>query len=371
MVYNYLFNISPADMLRSDFALNAGRSARTYAACSHRQTGTRGFKSTTFPNGERMSHIAVVFPGQGSQEAGMGRQLAESSSEAMDFWKKAERISGLPLRAIYWEGDEVAMADTRSLQPALTVVNLNLWRLLAPRARPMAAAGHSLGEYAALTAAGVLDAQETLELVSLRGRLMAEADPEGKGAMAAVLKLDEESLAEVVRQSREAAGETLLIANFNTPGQMVISGGRGAVEHALGAVKERKGRALPLKVSGAFHSPLMEEASRELRGPLLKARWQKPRFPVYCNVHGRAVNDADAARQCALDQMTSSVRWADAMRNQWLDGARVWVEAGPKAVLSKMVAPCLEGLVPQGRPVRAETVTTAEAVASFQPFTQQ
>ena len=136
-----------------------------------------------------MQEFSLLFPGQGAQIPGMGRDVADSSKDAMDIWKKAEAASGLPLRGIYWEGDKEAMADTRALQPALTAMNLSLWQALSKKVRPQACAGHSLGEYSALCAAGVLDLDTTLAAVSLRGALMAGSDPDGKGAMAAIVKL--------------------------------------------------------------------------------------------------------------------------------------------------------------------------------------
>ncbi len=310
-----------------------------------------------------MSTIALIFPGQGSQEQGMGRALAETSKDAMDMWKRAERISSLPLREIYWEGDEAAMADTRALQPALTVVNVSLWQALSSRCKVACTAGHSLGEYASLAACGALDLDTTFELVTLRGRLMADADPHGLGAMAAVLKLEQHVVQEIVDEGQQATGETLLIANYNTPGQLVVSGTKGAVEHILPLVKERKGRAIALKVSGAFHSPLMAEAAAELAPALKKAQWHTPRFAIYCNMHGKAVTDADALRQCMVEQMTSSVQWISTIQHQWQDGARTWLEVGPKAVLSKMVAPCLTPLdvdAPQ-----THIVSTPEHIAAF------
>ncbi len=184
---------------------------------------------------------AVLFPGQGSQEPGMGRDVAEASKEAMELWKKAEQISGLPLRAVYWESDDAAlMADTKHLQPALTVVNVTLWQALSGKLSPACAAGHSLGEYSALAAAGSLSPESALELVSLRGKLMADADPDGKGGMAAILKLNREAVNEIAKAAAEATGEILIVANHNTPAQFAISGAKAAVEAALPLVKEKK-----------------------------------------------------------------------------------------------------------------------------------
>ena len=217
-------------------------------------------------------------------------------------------------------------------------------RALAGRVRPVAAAGHSLGEFAALAAAGVLDEESVLQIVSLRGRLMAEADPDGRGGMAAILKLSLEQVEGVVREAAEESGLPLIIANYNTPGQYVISGDKEAVALACGKVRPLKGRAVELKVSGAFHSPLMEKANRELEPLLRKAVWRRPRFAVYANLHGRGLTDGESLKESLLRQMVSSVRWIETMRQQYADGVRCWLELGPKAVLGKMVGQCLDQL---------------------------
>ncbi len=292
---------------------------------------------------------ALLFPGQGSQEPGMGRDLAESDRDAMDLWKKAEKISGIALRDIYWGGSETDMAQTANLQPALTVVNICLWRQLSAKLRPGAVAGHSLGEFSALAAAEVLPIQTLLELVCLRGRLMSQADPQNKGAMAAVVRLPLAQVEECVDEARRSSGESILVANYNTPAQFVISGSKTAISHAQEAVKQRKGRALVLAVSGAFHSPLMEEAAAEFSTALSaiqKSAWNKARFPVYANVAPRANQDPETIKALLSRQMTSPVRWIDSIRRQWDDGCRAFVECGPKGVLSKMVTPILQEHAP-------------------------
>ena len=293
--------------------------------------------------------IALLFPGQGSQEPGMTRDLAETDRDTMDLWKKAEQISGLALREIYWDGDESAMANTRSLQPALTTANLALWQKLAPKFSPAATAGHSLGEYSALAAAGVLPVDTVLELVALRGRLMSEADPTGKGAMAAIVKLSLAQVEECVAETQKATGEIILVANYNTPAQFVASGDKAAIEKIQEIAKEAKGRALPLPVSGAFHSPLMNEAAIELASAIngiSKGKWNKARFPVYCNAAPRAESEPERIKELLKKQMTASVYWIDTIARQWDDGCRTFVECGPKGVLGKMVGPILQDHAP-------------------------
>ena len=318
-----------------------------------------------------MTDTSLLFPGQGSQEPGMGRDLAENNAEIMELWKKAERISGIRLREIYWDGDEEHMPLTQNLQPALTVTDISCWMSIAGKCRPSCAAGHSLGEYSALAAAGVLPVDAIIELAVLRGRLMSAADPDGKGAMAALLKLSREQVLELVETIARESGELLVVANYNTPVQFVASGTKKAIDMAANAVKEMKGRAVPLAVSGAFHSPLMNEAAKELEGAinaLPKTAWNRAKFPVYSNVTATPETDAEALKTLLARQMTSSVFWIDTIRNQWANKVRRFVECGPKTVLANMVGPNLKGIAPaageEGAP-EVVSIGNASAVASF------
>ncbi|MDR2669254.1 MAG: ACP S-malonyltransferase [Desulfovibrio sp.] len=291
---------------------------------------------------------AILFTGQGAQKSGMGRDAAERDKEIMDLWKKAESISRLPLRDIYWGNDGPETAVTMYVQPALTTLNLALWMRAAGTVRPAAAAGHSLGEFSAVAAAGVLSFERILELVSVRGKLMQEADGAGKGAMAAILKLDRGQAERCVAEAAQATGETILIANYNTPEQFVASGTRAAVSALQGIVRGKKGRAVPLAVTGAFHSPLMRDAAAEFAGVLdavSKTSWSTARFPVYCNAAPESLTDPERIKELMKRQMTSPVYWTDSIRRQWDAGCRVFIEFGPGPVLSRMVGPILAGYV--------------------------
>lgn len=309
----------------------------------------------------------ILFSGQGAQEAGMGRDLAEAESWAMDYWKQAEKISNLPLREIYWDGDESAMSSTAALQPALTVTNFNLWREFEKRSRirPFAFAGHSLGEFTALGAAGVLEPADLLRITSLRGRLMAEADPEGNGAMAAVVRLTQDVVEKLVNETAAETGEVIVAANFNTPSQVVVSGSRNAIRVASQKARDLKGRSVELKVSGAFHSPLMEEANRELSPLLEKTQWHEPRCPVYSNVTAQPLRTGEEAKKSILKQMISPVFWVDLIRRLYLAGIRWWMEISPRAVLGKMVGPSLAGLAGYVDNLRVELLPSLSSVVNY------
>jgi len=279
---------------------------------------------------------AVLFPGQGSQEQGMGRDMAEGNKEVMQLWDRAESITGAELRDIYWDGDQEAMAETRYLQPALTVVGLGVW-LCSSKGSPDYLAGHSVGEYPALAASGALGPEEVLQLVALRGRLMSEAGAEQPGKMAAALKLDQASVEEVVAEAKSRAGGELCVANYNTPQQLVISGSVDAVDAAVELIKERRGRAVPLPVSGAFHSPLMKPAAEELAGFMDKLSWSDARIPIHMNASATPERSAESLRDQLKRQIVSPVLWSQLIKDQWDRGIRSWLEYGPKGVLTKMV----------------------------------
>jgi len=285
--------------------------------------------------------IAVVFPGQGSQEKSMGRDAAEAFPEVMDLWKRAEKAASATLREIYWDGEDQDMARTRYLQPAMTAATLGLWIVGHERLRADCLAGHSLGEFAALAAAHVLDIPAVLELTALRGRLMDEAGSARSGKMAAVLKLSREQVLEIVAEVRGRDDRELRIANDNSPGQFVLSGETDLVDRACSLVKERKGRAVPLAVSGAFHSSLMLEPAREFAKALAKMDWRTPKIPVFFNVSAKSEPDPERILALVERQMTSSVLWSQIVEAQWRAGTRTWLELGPKGVLSRLTGAIL------------------------------
>jgi [acyl-carrier-protein] S-malonyltransferase len=281
--------------------------------------------------------IAFVFPGQGSQKVGMGRVWAEACAAAHQAFEEADEALGFPLSRLCWEGPEEELNLTANTQPALVATSIAVHRAfgeLAPALRPVAVAGHSLGEYSALVAAGALAFGDALRLVRRRGQLMQEAVPVGLGAMAAVIGLDAEAVAGVAADA--AQGEVCAVANFNGPAQTVIAGHKGAIDRAVALAKERGARkAMPLTVSAPFHSPLMRPA-REGMAPLLDAvELRDPRVPVVTNVDAAPVEAGAAARDALVRQIDGPVRWAESVLLMERDlGVEVFVEVGPGNVLS-------------------------------------
>ncbi len=279
--------------------------------------------------------LSVVFPGQGSQEKGMGRDLAEKYKDIMELWKRAEKISGFPLREIYWDGDKDEMIKTMYQQPALCVVGLGLWDKLRPKAQCVA--GHSVGEFPALIVSKVLSFEHGLKLVSLRGRLMYEAGLTIPGKMAAILKLTQDKVEEIVNQVREQTNKIICIANYNSPKQLVISGEIEPVDMAAHLAKQNKGKAVILPVSGAFHSPLMNEPAKELAKFMDKMDWRDAVVPIYLNATGKKETSGEKIKQIMKTQMISPVFFNQIIEAQWESGIRKWLELGPKGVLCGLI----------------------------------
>lgn len=303
---------------------------------------------------------AFLFPGQGSQVVGMGADLYERFPEAREIFDEADRLLGFPLTERMFgaggdaEAEQAALTQTDVTQPALYVHSLAANAVLATRGhQPDMAAGHSLGEYSALAAAGALDFVEGLRLVRLRGQLMARAGDERPGAMAAVLGLDGDVLERVCAEA--STDGVVQPANFNAPGQIVISGDVDAVQRASEAAKEAGARrVVPLPVSGAFHSPLMEYARAGLAEALGSAEIRPPRCPVYLNVTAAPTKEPDEIRRRLLEQLTAPVRWAQSLEAMRRDGAERFVEVGAGNVLVGLARRTL------GREIETATAGTAD-----------
>jgi [acyl-carrier-protein] S-malonyltransferase len=283
--------------------------------------------------------IAFLFPGQGSQAVGMGRELTERYPVAADTFAEADEALGLAISKLCFEGPEDELRLTENTQPAIMTVSVAAWRVLAEQGvKPAIAAGHSLGEWSAHVAAGTLAFADALRAVKARGRAMQRAVPAGQGAMAAVLQLDARLVAEACAEAAAETGQTVQAANLNSPGQTVISGAAAAVEKAS-AICKAKGarRAVMLPVSAPFHCALMQPAQEEVARVLSGLNLADPAIPVAANVTGSLVTAADAAREALIRQVTGAVRWVDCVKTLVAAGPRVFIEVGPGKVLSGLM----------------------------------
>ena len=287
---------------------------------------------------------AYVFPGQGSQFPGMGKALYERSEQARELMEKADEILGFPITEVMFGDSADDLKATRVTQPAIFIHSVVL-ALCSGLETPAMAAGHSLGEFSALAAAGAMDFEDALKLVAVRASAMQKCCEQVPGTMAAIIKLPTETIEEICASCTGIE----VPANYNCDGQVVISGEAEAVAEACAKMKEAGAkRALPLAVSGAFHSPLMEPARLELAEAIDKTPFRTPVCPVYQNVTALPSTDPDVIKDNLLRQLTSPVRWTRTVENMVADGADYFLEIGPGTVLQGLVGRIAPEVVKEG-----------------------
>ncbi|MFC0188930.1 ACP S-malonyltransferase [Fictibacillus aquaticus] len=284
-----------------------------------------------------MGKTAFLFPGQGSQFPGMGKELAEEFSAAADVFQKADEVLEFPLSDLIFSGPEDELRKTENTQPALLTVSTAVFTLLKQHGVSFDyAAGHSLGEYSALVAAESLSFEDAVYCVRQRGKYMEEAVPAGLGTMAAILGMEQQAL-EQITSAVTADGKPVQVANLNCPGQIVISGSTEGVEQASHAAKEQGAKVIPLQVSGPFHSVLMKPAAEKLQQTLNKISIADASAEVIANVTAKPVTNKEQIKSLLVEQLYSPVRWEETIRELMELGVDTFVEAGPGKVLSGLV----------------------------------
>ena len=280
---------------------------------------------------------AYVFPGQGAQFAGMGKDLYDSKPLAKELFDKANDILGYSITDIMFNGTDEQLKETKITQPAVFLHSVISALCLGDEFTPAMVAGHSLGEFSALVAAGALSFEDGLRLVYARAMAMQKACEVAPGTMAAIVGLDDETVEKICQQV-STVGNVVVAANYNCPGQLVISGNIDAVNQACELLKETGAkRALPLKVGGAFHSPLMQPAKDELQTAIENTTFAEPKCPVYQNVDGQPHTAPEEIKKNLIAQLTSSVRWTSSVQNMIKDGANDFTECGPGKALQGMI----------------------------------
>ncbi|WP_112180812.1 MULTISPECIES: ACP S-malonyltransferase [Paraliobacillus] len=286
-----------------------------------------------------MKQVAFIYPGQGSQQVGMGEELYQTYPVVKELFEQANALLNLNLTDLMFVGPDDKLKQTENAQPALLLTSIAITRVLFEEGiKPVRLAGHSLGEYSALVAANALPFQDALPLVQARGRLMEEAYPKGQGLMAAVLGMEQDTLQKELDQIQTETNEVIEIANLNCPGQIVISGTKVAIEHAVTKLKEAGAkRVLPLNVSGPFHSSLMKPAANEFSKRLEQVNVTNAEIPVYANVSAEEVTDQVEIKQLLIEQLYSPVRFEEILHRLNDDSLDAIVEIGTGKVLTGLM----------------------------------